>query len=173
MKKTSTLGKSALGTVVGGWLLLLACGGAYERGGTGENGGSATSGGSASSGSASKPSSGGKTSSGQAGSQATGGTPTGVAGTTTMTPMPSRNPAPCFNDTDCPNSSCGGEVCNWTKTHPAPIADKVFVCDPAGLQAKGMDGWCTTDDNCKCRSLGARCIAPYCSFTKASDAPER
>jgi MYXO-CTERM domain-containing protein len=72
----------------------------------------------------------------------------------------------CINDIDCPGAECGGPVCNWTK----PQGDK-FTCNPAGTQARGMDGWCTTDADCKCKGVGAVCHAPYCSFTKASDAP--
>lgn len=166
MKTRWPLGKRALGWVGGSWLLLLACGGAYTRGGTDEN-----LGGSASGGTASKPNNGGTTSSSHAGTQASAGSGPGAAGTTTMPTTPSRDPAPCFNDTDCPNAGCGGEVCNWTKTHPNPVGEKAFVCDPAGLAPKGADGWCTTDVNCKCRGLGATCILPYCSFTKPSDAP--
>jgi hypothetical protein len=86
-------------------------------------------------------------------------------------PTPTSDPAPCFNDTDCPVSSCGGEVCNWTKIHPQPSGDKAYVCNPAGTDAKGQDGWCTTDANCKCLGRGARCIGVRCSFTKAADAP--
>jgi hypothetical protein len=160
--------------VSGSWLLLLACGGAYTRGGTDEDAGGTGSGGTAN-----KPNSGGTTSRGgassssRAGSQASAGTAPGIAGGTAVPPTPNRDPQPCFNDTDCPNSACGGEVCNWTKAHPNPIGDKVFVCDPAGLQVKGRDGWCTSDANCKCRGLGASCIAPYCSFTKPTEAPGR
>lgn len=152
----------------GSWLVLLACGGAYTRGGTDENLGGAGSGGSAS-----KPSNGGRSSSGSAGAAK------GIAGSATMTPTPTPtptpnpDPAPCFNDTDCPNSSCGGQVCNWAKIHPNPVGDKTFVCDPPGLAPKGADGWCTTDGNCKCHALGAQCFTPYCSFTKPSDAPGR
>lgn len=69
----------------------------------------------------------------------------------------------CFNDDDCPEPACGGQVCNWNKNP--------FVCNAAGTDPKGMDGWCTTDDDCKCKALGAVCDAPYCTFTKASDAP--
>jgi hypothetical protein len=105
-------------------------------------------------------------------STAAGSTST-VAGTAstpapgaTTTPDPGVAPAPCFNDTDCPGSACGGQVCNWTLAHPKPIGEKIFVCNPAGSQSPGKDGWCTTDDNCKCRAAGAKCIAPYCSFTR-------
>lgn len=81
---------------------------------------------------------------------------------------------PCYNDDDCPGggAECGGDVCNWNKVHPAPVGDKGFTCNPAGTDPKGQDGWCTTTDDCKCKAQGANCNkAPYCSFTKASDAP--
>lgn len=168
VKMALQLGKRALSWATGGCLLLLACGGAYRRGGTDEN-----TGGTAAGGTANEPATGGTSSNGRAGGQASAGSPTSVAGSATMMPTPTRDPEPCYNDTDCPNASCGGEVCNWTKSHPRPVGDKFFVCDPAGIQPKGKDGWCTTDENCKCLGLGARCIAPYCSFTKPSDAPGR
>lgn len=78
---------------------------------------------------------------------------------------------PCFNDTDCPGAECGGAVCNWMKAHPAPVGDKAYTCNPAGTQSKGSDGWCTTDDHCKCKAQGAKCVTVYCTFTKATDAP--
>lgn len=78
---------------------------------------------------------------------------------------------PCYNDTDCPNPACGGDVCNWAKQSATPDGMKVFYCQPAGGAAKGADGWCTTDDNCKCKGQTAKCVGTYCSFTKASDAP--
>ena len=65
----------------------------------------------------------------------------------------------CVNDTDCPNSACGGQVCTYSNT-AAP------ACNPAGTGPKGMDGWCTTDANCKCQSEGATCVGFYCSFTQ-------
>jgi hypothetical protein len=68
----------------------------------------------------------------------------------------------CVNDPDCPDKACGGQVCDYTKG-PA--------CVPAGTGTKGMDGWCTTDDDCKCKSLGATCKGFYCTFTLAKDAP--
>lgn len=70
----------------------------------------------------------------------------------------------CVNDVDCPNPACGGEVCDY-------IADPTLTCKPAGTQPKGMDGWCTTDADCKCKSLGATCVSFFCTFTKPSDAP--
>lgn len=73
----------------------------------------------------------------------------------------------CINDIDCPGADCGGEVCNWKK----PQGDE-FTCNPAGSQTPtGKDGWCTTTDDCKCKGLGAKCVAPYCTFTKPSEAP--
>jgi hypothetical protein len=74
------------------------------------------------------------------------------------------NPATCENDIDCmATPQCGGDVCNFGVTP--------HVCAPAGTGSKGMDGWCTTDSDCKCKAQGATCKIVYCSFTKASDAP--
>lgn len=153
------------------WLVLLACGGISERGGSDENGSGAATGGSSSAGSASKPSGGGSPSVSHAGNQGVAGTATAVAGTGITMPTPNRDPAPCFNDTDCPGNSCGGEVCNWNKAHPKPSGDKVFVCNPAGTDPNGQDGWCTSDANCKCLGLGAKCLGVRCTFTRAADAP--
>jgi MYXO-CTERM domain-containing protein len=73
----------------------------------------------------------------------------------------------CFNDDDCPGTACGDPVCNWSKAAKMPMGDKVFACNPAGSQTPvGKDGWCTTDDDCKCKAEGAKCVAPYCTFTK-------
>lgn len=77
----------------------------------------------------------------------------------------------CFNDTDCGGLECGGWVCDWNQLSPNPVGDKVYTCVPPGTQPKGQDGWCTTDDNCKCRSLGAKCLGVYCTFTRPEDAP--
>jgi MYXO-CTERM domain-containing protein len=74
---------------------------------------------------------------------------------------------PCYVDTDCPGTACGDAVCNWTKQSPMPSGTKVFYCNPAGTDAVGMDGWCQTDADCKCKGEGAVCNAPYCSITKA------
>src|SRR4051812_34826660 len=76
------------------------------------------------------------------------------------------NPTSCLNDIDCiATPQCGGDVCPYDGPHP-------FTCQPAGAGAKGHDGWCTSDTDCKCMAQGARCIGgAYCSFTKASDAP--
>jgi len=73
----------------------------------------------------------------------------------------------CYNDIDCPGTACGDAVCNWTKSATKPEGSKVFACNPAGSQTPvGKDGWCTTDDDCKCKAQGAKCVAPYCTFTK-------
>ncbi len=66
--------------------------------------------------------------------------------------------AACVNDDDCPGTQCGGQICDYSKG---------FSCQPAAAPGttKGMDGWCTTDDNCKCKGQGATCVGVYCSFT--------
>jgi hypothetical protein len=158
------------------WLILQACGGITERQ-VAEEEQSGTAAGSVSN----EPSQGGSSSTNQAGSQPLAGTGVALAGSSTGTPKPKPKPKPkptptpsgvaCYNDSDCPSSSCGGEVCNWTKTSPMPQGMKAFVCNPAGTDPKGRDGWCTTDADCKCVGLGAKCIAPYCTFTRPSDAP--
>jgi MYXO-CTERM domain-containing protein len=85
----------------------------------------------------------------------------------TMAPLASADGEPCINDIDCPGAECGGAVCNWDK----PQGDR-FTCNPAGSQPKGEDGWCSSNSDCKCASLGATCAtAPYCTFTKPSEAP--
>jgi MYXO-CTERM domain-containing protein len=73
---------------------------------------------------------------------------------------------PCINDDDCPGTECGTAVCNWNK----PQAGGKFTCNPAGtdppMNGKPKDGWCTTNDDCKCKAQGATCsTAPYCTFT--------
>jgi uncharacterized membrane protein YgcG len=74
------------------------------------------------------------------------------------------NPTSCQNDIDCvATPQCGGDVCTYGVT---------MSCTPAGTAAKGSDGWCTADTDCKCYAQGARCAAPYCTFTKLSDAPD-
>jgi MYXO-CTERM domain-containing protein len=83
---------------------------------------------------------------------------------------------PCFNDTDCAGGGmvCGGDVCNWNMLHAAPVGDMKYTCNPAGTDAKGMDGWCTStngNDNCKCKDLGAKCSGVHCTFTKPDQAP--
>lgn len=78
---------------------------------------------------------------------------------------------PCFNDTDCGGPECGGWVCDWNQISPFAMGDKMYTCVPPGISPKGNDGWCTTDDNCKCRSLGAKCAGVRCSFTRPEDAP--
>ena len=136
------------------WLGVAACGGVTERQigkRTGPSGGAA-SGGAASGGAPSAgPASGGAASAGAAAAASSG--------------------APCLNDSDCPRFECGGEVCNWNKPHPMPVGDLSFVCQRAGLDRRGQDGWCTTTADCKCAPLGAQCVAPYCSFTRSEDAP--
>jgi hypothetical protein len=73
----------------------------------------------------------------------------------------------CYNDIDCPGTACGDAVCNWTKTAASPMGSKIFACNPAGSQTPvGKDGWCTVDADCKCASQGAKCVVPYCTFTK-------
>ena len=79
--------------------------------------------------------------------------------------------SPCYNDVDCPNPACGGQVCDWTRQSATPIGEKVFYCRAAGGAPRGQDGWCTTDTDCKCLGQGAKCIAPYCTFTRSEDAP--
>jgi hypothetical protein len=64
-------------------------------------------------------------------------------------------------------------VCNWTKPSEIGTPDKPYTCNPAGTSPKSMDGWCTSDANCKCLGLGAKCVGVYCSFTKPTDAPAR
>jgi len=61
------------------------------------------------------------------------------------------NPTTCTNDDDCiATPECGGDVCEWSATG--------MKCKPAGGAAKGADGWCTTDDDCKCKAMGATCV---------------
>jgi len=75
------------------------------------------------------------------------------------------NPATCTNDIQCTATpECGGDICDWSQglTH---------VCRPAGVGGKGADGWCTVDADCKCMGMGATCVYPYCTFTRACDAP--
>jgi MYXO-CTERM domain-containing protein len=78
---------------------------------------------------------------------------------------------PCFNDTDCPGGGavCGGDVCDWNQMHATSTsADPKFVCIAAGsTNKKGAEGWCTTNDNCKCKGEGATCVGVYCTFTTA------
>jgi MYXO-CTERM domain-containing protein len=75
------------------------------------------------------------------------------------------NPANCTNDKDCvATPQCGGDICDWTDINN-------HVCRPAGVGAKGSDGWCTVDSDCKCMGQGAVCSGVYCTFTRACDAP--
>ena len=79
------------------------------------------------------------------------------------TALAQSNPASCVNDVDCiANPACGGDVCDWGAG---------MTCKPAGTAAKGMDGWCTTTDDCKCKAMGATCVNAYCTFTRPCDAP--
>jgi hypothetical protein len=68
--------------------------------------------------------------------------------------------AECTNDIDCKTHgiTCGSDVCDW---------NKAMTCQPAGGKPAGSDGWCATNEDCKCFAQGARCEAPYCTFTKA------
>jgi MprA protease rhombosortase-interaction domain-containing protein len=76
------------------------------------------------------------------------------------------NPTSCTNDDDCiATPECGGDICDWSST-TSPMK-----CRPAGTSAKGMDGWCTTDDDCKCKAMGATCVTAFCTFTRPCDAP--
>lgn len=102
----------------------------------------------------------GTTFGGQNGASGFGGQVSAAGSAITPTPA-----VGCFNDSDCPGWTCGGDVCNWSKISPNPQGQKIFLCNPAGTDPQGMDGWCTTDADCKCRAQGARCVAPYCSFT--------
>lgn len=72
--------------------------------------------------------------------------------------------AACVNDNDCPTAECGGDICDWSVVGQ-------MNCKAAGTHPKGQDGWCTTTDNCKCKDLGATCVAAYCTFTRPCDAP--
>ena len=67
--------------------------------------------------------------------------------------------ASCDHDTECPDSQCGGQVCQWGATH---------TCVAAGTDPQGEDGWCNTDDECKCKAAGATCnlTTLHCTFTK-------
>jgi hypothetical protein len=141
------------------WVAVLACGGITQRQGNDDESGGTSAGGSNN---ANRSGSGSR-----AGNAGIAGSTSAAAGSSVMMPTPSGEPAPCFNDTDCPGSACGGQVCNWTLVHPNPVGEKAFVCNPAGSQQPiGKDGWCTTDDNCKCRGAGAKCVIPYCTFTR-------
>ena len=63
----------------------------------------------------------------------------------------------CVNDIDCKanGTACGTDICDYNNGQ---------TCAAAGLPAnKGMDGWCTVDTDCKCKSLGATCVGVYCT----------
>jgi len=80
-----------------------------------------------------------------------------IAGALSIVMVSSRAEATaCLNDIDCPEPACGGQVCDYNKG---------MTCQPAGGAAKGSDGWCTTDSDCKCMGMGATCVGVYCSFT--------
>jgi|SRR5450432_600907 len=68
--------------------------------------------------------------------------------------------AACVNDTDCPDAQCGGQICDWSKLPQTPQ-----TCKPAGTQPQGIDGWCTTDADCKCKTEGATCVNSQCTRT--------
>jgi hypothetical protein len=68
----------------------------------------------------------------------------------------------CINDTDCPGAQCGDWVCDWNLPASGGTG---YTCVPAGTDPEGHDGWCATDSDCKCRSLGATCSTPHCTFT--------
>jgi MYXO-CTERM domain-containing protein len=75
------------------------------------------------------------------------------------------NPATCVNDVDCiATPQCGGDVCEYSTAGQ--------MCKPAGGAAKGADGWCTVDTDCKCMGQGATCVFPFCTFTRPCDAPD-
>lgn len=168
--------------VRGFWLVVgmlsIACGGVVARH-TGDDDDDSTSGGSTSTG-GSAPTRGGTASTNHGGSWSPGGAPINSTppGGTGNTPTAGSASIPtdygegqaCYNDSDCPNQACGGLVCNWTKQAAKPEGMKIFYCNAAGTQPRGMDGWCTTDADCKCDQRGAKCIGTYCSFTRAADA---
>ncbi len=63
----------------------------------------------------------------------------------------------CVNDIDCPDSACGGQVCDYSGTP---------TCKPAGTGKVGEDGWCSQDSDCKCQAQGATCVVVFCTFTQ-------
>jgi hypothetical protein len=68
--------------------------------------------------------------------------------------------AECTNDIDCPGSACGSQICSWTSN-----PDGGHECVDAGTGQVGMEGWCSTNADCKCASEGAMCNVPNCTFT--------
>ena len=71
--------------------------------------------------------------------------------------------ATCVNDIDCKANgiTCGTDICDYNLG---------ATCGPAGASPKGMDGWCDPangDNDCKCKSLGAKCTpgGVYCTCT--------
>ncbi|HVY32075.1 MAG TPA: hypothetical protein VHB79_36315 [Polyangiaceae bacterium] len=156
----------------GFWLVVgvlsLGCGGIVARQ-SGDDDDSTNGGSSSATGGSSAVPKGGSTSIPKGGAASTpvgGATSTPKGGSASVPPIDSGEGDGCFNDSDCPNPSCGGLVCNWTKMSPNPSGNKIFYCSPAGTGPQGMDGWCTTDADCKCASAGAKCVAPYCTFTR-------
>lgn len=159
-------------------LSLLACGGISSGSGTDETGGSSNGGATSHAAGGSSTSQGRSTSRGgstnnAAGAASTGGSGPIIGGATMTLQPPVDSGVACFNDTDCPYDACGGEVCNWSRQAPVPDGMKIFYCNAAGTDAKSMDGWCTSDADCKCLAQGAKCIGVHCSFTRAADAPRQ
>lgn len=69
----------------------------------------------------------------------------------------------CTNDVDCADTGgnvCGGKVCKWSTDGLS------HTCVAAGTDAKGADGWCTADTDCKCNAQGATCAGIQCTFTQ-------
>jgi hypothetical protein len=66
----------------------------------------------------------------------------------------------CQVDTDCMQDMvCGGFVCSWT------VDPSGHKCVAATTKDKG---WCNgADTDCKCMGEGAKCQAPYCTFTQS------
>jgi len=70
----------------------------------------------------------------------------------------------CNVDKDCPgNPDCGGDVC--TKSSGGAMCTHAGEVYPSGI----ADGYCLTDDDCKCKSLGATCLGLFCTFTLPPD----
>ena len=70
----------------------------------------------------------------------------------------------CNVDKDCPgDANCGGDVC--TKSSGGAMCTHAGEAYPSGV----ADGYCLTDDDCKCKSLGATCLGLFCSFTLPPD----
>jgi hypothetical protein len=160
--------------VRGFWLVVgmlsIACGGVVARhsGDDDDDDDDSTSGGS------SPHSTGGSTSVPKGGSASTtpgGATSTPTAGSASVPPVNYGEGQGCYNDDDCPNPACGGLVCNWNKLSQSPSGMKIFYCNNAGSAPKGVEGWCTTNADCKCAGLGATCVNTHCTFTRPTDGP--